>query len=61
MVEILIQMLTGWIIGDLRAEGKNLTLMIQADMTAYHAAGEPPQLGLPDMYVLSSAVSLRIH
>ncbi|KAI0063689.1 Zn-dependent exopeptidase [Artomyces pyxidatus] len=33
---------------DLREENKNLTLMIQADMTAYHAPGEPPQLGLPD-------------
>ncbi|KAI0051251.1 Zn-dependent exopeptidase [Auriscalpium vulgare] len=34
---------------DLRKEDKNLTLMIQADMTAYHEPGEPPQLGLPDL------------
>lgn len=27
--------------------------MIQADMLAYHAAGEPPQLGLPDVLVLT--------
>ncbi|KAI0305426.1 hypothetical protein B0F90DRAFT_1879094 [Multifurca ochricompacta] len=26
---------------------KNLTLMVQADMIAYHEPGEPPQLGLP--------------
>ncbi|KAI0029712.1 hypothetical protein K488DRAFT_55777 [Vararia minispora EC-137] len=33
---------------DLRDENKNLTLMIQADMTAYHAPGEPMQLGMPE-------------
>ena len=33
---------------DLRAKDKNLTLMVQADMTAYRAPGEPLQLGLPD-------------
>ncbi|KAH9058816.1 Zn-dependent exopeptidase [Lactarius vividus] len=33
--------------GDLREEEKNLTLMVQADMIAYHRQGEPPQLGLP--------------
>ncbi|KAA1474251.1 Zn-dependent exopeptidase [Dentipellis sp. KUC8613] len=33
---------------DSRQESKNLTIMVQADMTAYHAAGEPPQLGLPE-------------
>ncbi|KAH9046878.1 Zn-dependent exopeptidase [Lactarius hengduanensis] len=32
---------------DLREEEKNLTLMVQADMIAYHQPGEPPQLGLP--------------
>jgi Zn-dependent M28 family amino/carboxypeptidase len=32
---------------DLRKENANITLMIQADMLAYHAAGEPPQLALP--------------
>ncbi|KAF8841016.1 Zn-dependent exopeptidase [Paxillus ammoniavirescens] len=35
---------------ELRAQGANLTLMIQADMIGYHAPGEPAQLGLP-MYV----------
>ena len=33
--------------GDLRKEEKNLTLMVQADMIAYHEPGEPAQLGLP--------------
>ncbi|KAI0830097.1 Zn-dependent exopeptidase [Trametes gibbosa] len=33
---------------ELREKGANLTLMVQADMLAYHAPGEPPQLGLPD-------------
>ncbi len=33
---------------ELYEQGANLTLMIQADMLGYHAAGEPPQLGLPD-------------
>ncbi|SJL02392.1 uncharacterized protein ARMOST_05719 [Armillaria ostoyae] len=32
---------------ELRAAESNLTLVIQADMTAYHALDEPPQLGLP--------------
>ncbi|KAH9083890.1 hypothetical protein EDB83DRAFT_2331975 [Lactarius deliciosus] len=32
--------------GDLREEEKNLTLMVQADMIAYHQQGEPPQLAL---------------
>ncbi|GJE89043.1 Zn-dependent exopeptidase [Phanerochaete sordida] len=34
---------------ELREAGANLTLMVQADMLAYHKAGEPPQLGLPDL------------
>ncbi|CAL1697870.1 unnamed protein product [Somion occarium] len=34
---------------ELRAQNANLTLMIQADMLAYHVPGEPPQLGLPDL------------
>ncbi|KZT26424.1 Zn-dependent exopeptidase [Neolentinus lepideus HHB14362 ss-1] len=34
---------------ELRAAEANLTLMIQADMLAYHAPGEPAQLGLPDL------------
>ena len=38
---------------ELYQQGANLTLMIQADMLGYHAAGEPPQLGLPDMCVLT--------
>ncbi|KAK0499686.1 hypothetical protein EDD18DRAFT_859542 [Armillaria luteobubalina] len=32
---------------ELRAAESNLTLVIQADMTAYHAPDEPLQLGLP--------------
>ncbi|KAG7447570.1 Zn-dependent exopeptidase [Guyanagaster necrorhizus] len=32
---------------ELKAAGSNLTLVIQADMTAYHALDEPAQLGLP--------------
>ncbi|KAF9228083.1 Zn-dependent exopeptidase [Gyrodon lividus] len=35
---------------ELRAQGANITVMIQADMIGYHVPGEPPQLGLP-MYV----------
>ncbi|KAJ7094449.1 Zn-dependent exopeptidase [Mycena belliarum] len=31
----------------LRDIDANITVMIQADMLAYHVAGEPPQLGLP--------------
>lgn len=34
---------------ELREQQANLTLMVQADMLAYHKAGEPPQLGLPDV------------
>ena len=37
---------------ELYEKGANLTLMVQADMLAYHKAGEPAQLGLPDMCVL---------
>lgn len=33
---------------DLRAANASLVLMVQADMIAYRAPGEPPQLGLPD-------------
>ncbi|EIW56722.1 Zn-dependent exopeptidase [Trametes versicolor FP-101664 SS1] len=33
---------------ELRQKDANLTLMVQADMLAYHAPGEPAQLGLPD-------------
>ncbi|KAF9006630.1 Zn-dependent exopeptidase [Cyathus striatus] len=34
---------------ELREAGENITLMIQADMLAYRAPGEPLQLGLPDI------------
>jgi hypothetical protein len=37
--------------GELREAGANITVMMQADMLAYRAPGEPPQLGLPDMSV----------
>jgi len=33
---------------ELREEDKNLTLMVQSDMIAYHEPGEPQQLGLPE-------------
>lgn len=33
---------------ELREQGANITLMIQADMLAYRVLGEPPQLGLSD-------------
>lgn len=36
---------------DMRKEGRNLTLMVQADMIGYHEPGEPAQLGLPESYV----------
>lgn len=32
---------------ELRKVDKNLTLMVQSDMIAYHEPGEPAQLGLP--------------
>ncbi|KAJ7498595.1 hypothetical protein FB451DRAFT_1202442 [Mycena latifolia] len=32
----------------MRESDANITVMIQADMLAYHAEGEPPQLGLPE-------------
>ena len=35
--------------GELHEKGTNITLMIQADMLAYHSPLEPPQLGLPDL------------
>ncbi|ESK95098.1 hypothetical protein Moror_13830 [Moniliophthora roreri MCA 2997] len=34
---------------ELRSTNANLTLMIQADMLAYHDPSEPAQLGLPDL------------
>lgn len=42
----------------MRALNANLTLMVQADMLAYHRAGEPPQLGLPDLQVPHSSMPL---
>lgn len=36
-------------LGELHAAGANLTVMMQADMLAYRAPNEPPQLGLPDL------------
>jgi hypothetical protein len=38
----------------LRDANANLTLMIQADMLAYHEPGEPLQLGIPDVFVITS-------
>ncbi|KAG6885609.1 hypothetical protein C0993_012356 [Termitomyces sp. T159_Od127] len=39
--------------GELREANANLTMMIQADMLAYREPGEPPQLGLPELYVIT--------
>ena len=36
---------------ELRGGNANMTLMVQADMTAYRAPDEPLQLGLPQRYV----------
>lgn len=33
----------------LREQGRDVALMLQADMLAYHSPGEPLQLGLPDL------------
>jgi hypothetical protein len=41
-----------YLTGELRARDANVTLMIQADMLAYHAPNEPPQLGLPMQFVV---------
>ncbi|TFK43786.1 hypothetical protein BDQ12DRAFT_675549 [Crucibulum laeve] len=43
---------------ELRAAGANITLMIQADMLAYRAPGEPLQLGLPDLIGTPEATQL---
>lgn len=37
-------------IGELKQADANITLMVQADMLAYHVPGETPQLGLPERY-----------
>jgi Zn-dependent M28 family amino/carboxypeptidase len=42
---------------ELRTANASVILMIQADMTAYRAPGEPMQLGLPERYVTSSVGS----
>ncbi|KZV95259.1 Zn-dependent exopeptidase [Exidia glandulosa HHB12029] len=42
----------------LRAQDANVTLMIQADMLAYHDPSEPMQLGQPDRYALPEANQL---
>jgi Zn-dependent M28 family amino/carboxypeptidase len=44
-------------IEEMREADRNLTLMIQADMIAYHEPGEPQQLGLPETYVSPSCVA----
>ncbi|PPQ71101.1 hypothetical protein CVT24_009852 [Panaeolus cyanescens] len=43
---------------ELRSTDANLLLMIQADMTAYRAPGEPLQLGLPDIIGTSEVTQL---
>ncbi|KAF8639735.1 hypothetical protein AX17_000997 [Amanita inopinata Kibby_2008] len=44
----------------LRKENANVILMIQADMLAYHAFQEPPQLGIPDLIGSPAAAELVI-
>ncbi|KAG8731852.1 hypothetical protein FRC12_019527 [Ceratobasidium sp. 428] len=43
---------------ELREQNANITLMIQADMLAYHDPAEPPQLGLPQYIGLPEAGQL---
>ncbi|KAF8915266.1 hypothetical protein CPB85DRAFT_1375204 [Mucidula mucida] len=43
---------------ELKALDANLTLVIQADMTAYHQPGEPAQLGLPQSIGSSEVADL---
>ncbi|KAI0370927.1 Zn-dependent exopeptidase [Pilatotrama ljubarskyi] len=45
---------------ELREQGVNVTLMIQADMLAYRVAGEPPQLGLSDPALVGTAELTQI-
>ena len=42
---------------EMRNADRDLTLMVQADMIAYHEPGEPQQLGLPKTYVSPSCVA----
>lgn len=42
------------VLAELRSVDANVTLMIQADMLAYHKPGEPLQLGIPDAFVIIS-------
>ncbi|KAG9086767.1 hypothetical protein FRC06_002882, partial [Ceratobasidium sp. 370] len=43
---------------ELREQNANITLMIQADMLAYHDPAEPAQLGLPQFIGLPEAGQL---
>ncbi|KAI1790877.1 Zn-dependent exopeptidase [Ganoderma leucocontextum] len=45
---------------ELKKAGANITMMIQADMLAYHADGEPPQLGLSDPALVGTAQVTQI-
>ncbi|KAM5538812.1 hypothetical protein V8D89_007534 [Ganoderma adspersum] len=45
---------------ELKEAGANVTMMIQADMLAYHADGEPPQLGLSDPALVGTAEVTQI-
>ena len=45
----------------MREADRDLTLMIQSDMIAYHEPGEPQQLGLPEMYVSPSRAARIQH
>ena len=43
----------------MREKGADLTLMVQADMLAYHVPGEPKQLGMPTLG--TAEVSTYLH
>ncbi|KAI0668922.1 Zn-dependent exopeptidase [Trametes maxima] len=45
---------------ELREQGANITLMVQADMLAYRVPGEPLQLGLSDPALLGTAELTQI-
>ncbi|KAF8316823.1 Zn-dependent exopeptidase [Clavulina sp. PMI_390] len=42
----------------LREQGRDVVVMVQADMLAYHSPGEPAQLGLPDLIGLPEVAQL---
>ncbi|RPD60846.1 Zn-dependent exopeptidase [Lentinus tigrinus ALCF2SS1-6] len=44
----------------LRARGEDVLLMVQGDMLAFHAAGEPPQLGLSNPALVGTAEVTQI-